>query len=387
MKQPEDIQRLLTRRFASQHRQWLQTESLQHSWPLILSLDVPTERIAMRSPDAVRAWITAWKNWQGIGQLSWCERRWSILGTQRLPDKLVLENPEAIAIWVGQGVRWQQACMRYQSLVMTWPILANKLPLYFDLLADYSELDFVRLCDLLHWLIAHPKINLYPRQLPISGLDSKWLEGRKKIVLDLFAAIRGEIIHNNDFFACCGLKEPPRLIRMRILDHHLCQNIGGLTDFSAPLEDIARLNIDVKKVIIVENLQTGLALEDMPNTIVFMGLGYAVDIFQHIPWMKQVSCYYWGDIDTHGFAILNCARQYLPHLQSILMNNATLQHCTSLWGAENKPHSLTGLIYLTEEEQMFGESLKAQPGRMGQHIRLEQERIPWEYVSGVLRGL
>ncbi|MBY0544156.1 MAG: DUF2220 domain-containing protein [Gammaproteobacteria bacterium] len=48
------------------------------------------------------------------------------------------------------------------------------------------------------------------------------------------------------------------------------------------LEDIARLNIDVKRVIIVENLQTGLALEDMPNTIVFMGLGYAVDIFQHI---------------------------------------------------------------------------------------------------------
>jgi hypothetical protein len=32
---------------------------------------------------------------------------------------------------------------------------------------------------------------------------------------------------------------------------------------------------------------------------------------------------YWGDLDTHGFAILDELRAHCPHAESLLMNRAT----------------------------------------------------------------
>jgi len=42
-----------------------------------------------------------------------------------------------------------------------------------------------------------------------------------------------------------------------------------------------------------------------------MRLGYAVDVLGQLPWLQEAQCIYWGDIDTHGFAILNRARTYI----------------------------------------------------------------------------
>lgn len=382
MKLPEDIKKDLHRRFMRRHQSWLRDG--ESGWPFTLSLGVPTEQIAKHQIEYVRAWVTAWQKWRGPGTLSWCERRWSTLGTQRLPDKLILETPHMVADWVGETARWQLARARYQSLVETWPILIHELSSHFDVLADYTDADFKRLNDLLHWLVAHPKSNLYPRQLPIPGIDSKWLETHKKSLVDLLAMIQGESHVYGDFFKRCGLKSPPRLVRFRILDAHLRQACGGLSDISAPLEDIAALALSPQQVIIVENLQTGLAFGDSESTVVFMGLGYAVDVLSFIPWLKSAKCYYWGDIDTHGFAILNGARQHLPQLQSIFMDNITLQHCQALWGKEDKPHRATTLAYLTAGEQVVYQSLHKQVGRVGEYVRLEQERIPWDYVEQCL---
>ncbi len=67
---------------------------------------------------------------------------------------------------------------------------------------------------------------------------------------------------------------------------------------------------------------TGLAFDDMPGTVVFMALGYSVDLLAHVPWTSTARCLYWGDIDTHGFAILQRARACFPRLESVLMDLA-----------------------------------------------------------------
>src|SRR5690606_20712044 len=48
--------------------------------------------------------------------------------------------------------------------------------------------------------------NLYPRQLPVPGLDSKWLEQRTALVSSLLTALRGEDADagGQDFYARCG---------------------------------------------------------------------------------------------------------------------------------------------------------------------------------------
>jgi len=375
LKLPDDVRQTLVRRFQSKHREWLIGDTGESQWPLEVALGAPTEQAALRQVDGVRAWVSAWQGWQGVGTLSWCERRWKALGVQRLPEKLALRGPEDVAMWIGESARWERAQSRYRALIARWPVLAQQLPRYFDVLADYNDADYQRLTETLDWIASHPNSNLYPRQLPVSGLDSKWLDGRKGLLTDLVAAIQEDSSSDLDFYQRCGLKAPPLLVRMRVLDQSLRAHVGGVGDITAPVDDLAGISWPVSHVFIVENLQTGLAISDMPGAVVFMRLGYNVDVLARLPWLARARCMYWGDLDTHGFAILHRARSYIPELQSVLMDEETLLRHKTLWVDEAAQHSAAELTLLTEEEQQLYRDLKLQ--RWGQNVRLEQERIDW----------
>lgn len=388
MKFPEDVQKELKRRFKNRHREWLKAsgepEQLEESaWPLEVNLGIPTENQALKQVEDVRAWVAAWQSWNGIGSLSWSDRRWRKLGTQKVPEKMSLSSPDKVAQWIGEAERWGRAQQRYKELIGHWPQLASKLPRYFDLLADYSEADYRRLVDMVAWIKKNPVSNLYPRQLPVSGLDSKWLEKRKGLLADLVDAVRGRSTIDSDFFQRCGLKAPPQLIRLRILDDSLRQRVGGLNDISAPWKQLAELDLPVSKVFIVENLQTGLAFDDLPGSVVIMQLGYGVDVLGRLPWVAKAHCVYWGDLDTHGFAILNRARSYLPELKSVLMDEATLRSHQDLWVDEKDQHAAETLPLLTDPEHAVYQAIKRNV--WGQNVRLEQERIAWDIAWKTLR--
>lgn len=388
MKLPDDVQKELIRRFQNKHREWLGSgnanETENTRWPLEINLGIPTEEAALKQPEGVRAWVTAWQKWQGVGTLVWSDRRWRSLGAQRLPDKLVLPGPADVASWAGETARWGGASMRYAEITTRWPSLGLVIARHFDVLADYSETDYRRLYTMLEWIVANPNSNLYPRQLPIAGLDSKWLEGRKGLLSDLVATIKGEV-GERDFFQVCGLKPLPHLIRMRILDQVLSKQLGGLTDILAPWEELACLDLSVSVVFVVENLQTGLAFPDIPGAVVFMRLGYNVDVLARLPWIAKAKCIYWGDLDTHGFAILSRARTYLPAFQSILMDEETLFKHETLWVEEQKQHAADELPQLSEFEQKLYKGIKQH--QWGQNVRLEQERIAWNYAWSLLSSV
>ena len=303
MKLPDDVRQFLARRFQSKHREWLIGDPGEGQWPLEVPLGIPTEQAALRQVDGVRAWVGAWQGWQAntvqtSGTLYWCERRWKALGVQRLPEKLALGGPEEVAMWIGESARWERAQSRYRTLTARWPVLAQPLPRYFDVLADYGDADFHRLAEMLDWIANHRQSDLYPRQLPVSGLDSKWLDGRKGLLTDLVAAIQEDSSSELDFYQRCGLKAPPLLVRMRVLDQALRARVGGVGDITAPVEDLAGLNLPVSHVFIVENLQTGLAMSDMPGAVVFMRLGYNVDVLARFSWLARAKCIYWGAVST-----------------------------------------------------------------------------------------
>jgi hypothetical protein len=388
LKLPDDIRQELIRRFQNKHREWLvpslPNETVDTRWPLEINLGIPTEVAALKQPEGVRAWVATWQNWRGVGTLIWSDRRWRSLGAQRLPDKLVLPGPADVASWAGQVARWGNASKRHAEITARWPSLGLAITRHFDVLADYSETDYRRLYAMLDWIIANPNSNLYPRQLPIAGLDSKWLEGRKGLLSDLVATIKGEV-GERDFFQVCGLKPLPHLIRMRILDQVLSKQLGGLTDILAPWEELAGLDLSVSVVFVVENLQTGLAFPDIPGAVVFMRLGYNVDVLARLPWITKAKCIYWGDLDTHGFAILSRARTYLPAFQSILMDKETLFKHETLWVEEQKQHAADELPQLSELEQKLYKGIKQH--QWGQSVRLEQERIAWDYAWSLLNSV
>lgn len=388
MKFPDDVEQTLKRRFKSRHRAWLKASGEPQrqekgAWPLEIPLGIPSENQALKQIEDVRAWVVAWQSWNGAGSLCWNERRWRTLGTQPVPEKLSLSGPDEVAQWVGEIDRWDRAQQRYQALIGRWPQLDDRLSHYFAMLADYSTADYQRLVDMLSWLEKHPATRLYPRQLPVRGLNSKWFEQRKALLADLVDAVCGRATSEGDCYRRCGLKAPPQLIRMRILDNKLRQRIGGLSDIATPREQLAELDLPVDTVFIVENLQTGLSFDDMSGSIVIMQLGYGVDVLGHLPWIARAHCVYWGDLDTHGFAILSRARSYLPGLKSVLMDEVTLRSHEVLWVEEKDQHAAETLPLLSDSEQAVYQVIKHNV--WGQNIRLEQERIAWDVAWKTLQ--
>lgn len=77
-------------------------------------------------------------------------------------------------------------------------------------------------------------------------------------------------------------------------------------------------------------------------------------------------------------AILHNARAHLPHLESLLMDVQPLLDHRSLWGDEGRQYFAAVLPRLTESEHAVYQGLKQQ--QWGTNVRLEQERIAWDYV-------
>ena len=392
MKLPTDVEQIMVRKFQRYHQSWLKASVSDNesnaSWPININLEVPTEKQALAQQEGVRSWITAWRTWESryskydTGFLVWSERNWRFLGTQSVPERLIIIKPETAVFWVKKADEWAEVVTRFKTMVQQWPILPDVLAKHYRFLAGCNETDFLRLTDMIKWLCDNPNSNLYPRQIPVAGIDSKWLESHKGLVTELFAVIKKE--NDIDFFTVCGLKPLPQLLRMRILDPQLRNMTGGLCDISVPWEEAARLDIKPSCVFIVENLQSGLAFGDLPCSVVIMGLGYGVDSLSRLPWLYHARCFYWGDIDTHGFAILNRARKHILILDSILMDEATLLENRHLWVKEENPFASDNLPQLTNNEQKLYNSLKCQI--WGQNIRLEQERICWDTAWNIIEG-
>jgi hypothetical protein len=385
LKTPDEAREQLTKRFASKHRDWLLALDSGEAWPLEIAFGVPSEAEAAQNIDAVGTWAQSWRDCGKPGRIVWTERRWRNLGRQTLPEKLVLESAEQVAGWAGQSARWRRAVERYRQFVHRWPSIGKALSRHFDVLADYTSDDFERLVGMLAWLEANPASGLYPRQLPVPGLDSKWLETRTRLLADLLCALHGGESAEQGFYELCGLRPVPALLRLRILDAELRRRVDGLSDLSAPPSDLAVLGLRPSRVFIVENLQTGLAFPELPSAVLFMRLGYGVDALAALPWLAGACLCYWGDCDTHGFAILNRVRTYFPDVRSVLMDERTLQDHKPLWVHEPEQHPAEDFPLLTPAERSVYKALKA--NTWGPKIRLEQERVGWTYAEAAIRAL
>ena len=350
----------------------------------MIALGSPTESDVTQDTPGIRAWVNAWSDWRDKGEIAWEDRQWPRLGRQRIPTTLTLTSSEQVAAVVGQQVRWTRARERRERLIGQWPMLEGDsvLPRHFDVLADYSSADFERLCSLMAWLERNPESGLYLRQLPVEGLDTKWIERRKGLVAELVCAIRREL-RDLDFFTACGLRCARHRIRLRLLCPSLRGVAGGLGDIESPLDEVAALPLAPRTAIILENLETGLALPDLPGTVALMKLGLAVGVLDVVPWLQGINALYWGDIDTHGYAILGQARRALPKLISVLMDKGTLFNHQNLWVEEREQNESAELSFLKDHERIVYEGLRNQT--WGRNIRLEQERIPWPSALEILR--
>lgn len=131
----------------------------------------------------------------------------------------------------------------------------------------------------------------------------------------------------------------------------------------------------------VENEINFLAFPDVPQSIVLFGAGYGWETLEPARWLTDCPLHYWGDIDTHGFAILDQLRSRFPHVGSLLMDRATLMAHEAFWGDEDD-QVIRDLPRLTTHESELFDDLRDNRIRHG--LRLEQERVGFGWVRANL---
>jgi hypothetical protein len=149
-------------------------------------------------------------------------------------------------------------------------------------------------------------------------------------------------------------------------------------------ENFAKLHVPLRHVFIVENEITFLAFPPVASSIVIFGAGYGFKELGMAAWIARCSVHYWGDIDTHGFAILDELRDYFGHTKSFLMDRSTLMAHESLWGTEGS-QTLRALPRLTTAEASLYDDLR--DDRIARGLRLEQEHIGLEWLKTALEHL
>ncbi len=155
----------------------------------------------------------------------------------------------------------------------------------------------------------------------------------------------------------------------------------GFSEFSVRADEFAAPPPGASRAYVVENEITYLAFPLPGDAIVIFGGGYAVNALEPLGWLTDLDLVYWGDIDTHGFAILNRLRHRFGHARSMLMDRATLlAHCGQ-WVTEPRPTAATLDLLDAEEAELYRDLVE---GALGPSVRLEQERIRFAAIEQAL---
>jgi len=360
-------------------------------FPLPLKLRRPSPRELGERFEGVRTWIealeTGSRSKQGSGyEIVWDETRNRQLGRNKAPAGIrVPTRADALAL-LGKTAEAAKFDALVQATLARLPALRNWLARKPLAVLDHAD-DWERLLDCLAWFRSHPRSGLYARQIDVAGIHTKFIEARKGLLAELLdvvlpaEAIEPSAAGARGFEDRYGLRAKPSLVRFRILDAR--HAIAGLTDLTVPADQFAGLSLNFARVFVVENEITGLAFPPMPDSMIVLGLGHAVSLIAAARWLADRDVHYWGDLDTHGFAMLDRLRASLPRAHSLLMDRATLMAHRTLWTTEEAPHVAT-LDRLTPEEAALYADLRYD--RLGRSVRLEQERIPLTWLRPVLRA-
>jgi len=232
----------------------------------------------------------------------------------------------------------------------------------------------------------------YLRQVDVPGVDSKFIEAHRGVLTELLdLALPPEVVETHatgvaQFTRRFGFLDKPVRIRFRLLDPALPSLPGceGLPDITLDAASFAALALPVQRVFITENETNFLAFPPAANAIAVFGAGYGWEALARAEWLHRCQLHYWGDIDTHGFAILDQLRGDFPGAVSFLMDRETLLAHRLHWGEEPDPvrHDLSRL---TTEEAAVYDDLRFD--RHQPRLRLEQERVGFGRVKERLRGL
>ena len=306
------------------------------------------------------------------------------LGNNEVPARITVETFDQLVDLLGVG----------DDVEAHWEMLATtraELPELVEWVTEHPttaighRASWHQLLSTVDWIRSHDTSKVYVRQLDVPRVDTKFIEHHHGILRALLDAVLPDDRidpASTQFDKRFLFRTKPATVRLRLLQP-VATFPEGVTDLRIPVAELATLDIPVGTVFIVENEVTFLAFPPIANAIVLFGEGYALGA-RDISWLGTKELIYWGDIDTHGFAILNKLRSAFPSARSMLMDEATLLAHRSQFASEMTP-TRDRLPRLTSAEAALYRDLIED--RFEHSVRLEQERIRFSLVDEALHQL
>ena len=354
-------------------------------------------RLALKGPDSralgerfseVRDWIAGLVANEGLYRIEWRSVNHRVLGANRIPSAIWIDTLEQALGLIGK----HRAAERFAGMVERTretraeliPWLAKR-PLRALALAE----EWPQLLAIVDWLSKHPRPEVYLRQVDLPGVHTKLIEGHRGVLAEFFDLVLPEeaidATHTGAFGFCrrYGFLDKPARVRFRMLDPTVrLLPMASDQDITLTQAAFSSLAPPVTTVFITENEINFLAFPNVRDSMVIFGAGYGFANLATVQWLQDKNILYWGDIDTHGFAILNQLRGFFPHTVSFLMDRETLLAHRQFWGSE--PQSQTNdLPRLTAEEQALYDQLRQHT--LGVSVRLEQEKINFQFLAATLQ--
>ena len=363
-----------------------ETVTGESSFPRRLTFKSPTSAQMADDFDAVRAWIADLRTLPHY-RIEMHERRHRVLGVNQVPIAVWVDTLDDALVILGK--RREYEC--FSALLVR---VRERRPELLDWMArkPHKALaladEWDRLLDVIDWVAAHPRPGIYLRQVDIPGVHSKFIEAHRGVLIQwLDRVLPPELINTSargvsGFARRYGFRDKPQRIRLRGLDPARSL-FDGLVDADITLDadSFTRLHPSVSQVFITENELNFLAFPAVADSLLVFGAGYGFEVLAQADWLAHCQVYYWGDIDTHGFAILDQLRTHIPHARSLLMDRATLLAFEDQWGVE-EAQTQRDLLRLDADESSLYDDLR--DNRIRSTLRLEQERIAFGWVEDAL---
>ena len=330
-----------------------------------------------QSNHEVRAHVQRWRA-VTVGEVRWEAVTFrSASEPVEMPVEWLLRNAEEWAAVTGDAVAQCEYARFHNLLPRLDPIFRRIVVRQRSFVQEKSDEDILKVAEVAMNLTAGCADGRPLRALPVAGIDSKFLERHRSLVVQFldtrFEGQASELglesfLHAHD--------ESDHWILVTPL-------AAGLLPFQQQrirASELLQKPLPASHILIVENERSLHQLIELPDTIAILGAGLNLEWMQ-AAWLRERHIAYWGDMDTWGLSMLAKARCHQPHLMALLMNRTLFDTYRSKL-AVKEPNSAGEFPPegLDSEERDFYRCLQeAEKGR------IEQEFLPREVVADALR--
>ena len=360
-------------------------------FPLAIALKPPKGNAALADIGRFQELIASWRGFARSDLVQWQRRSYRALGYQEVPASLVIPDIATLASLLGADAerqlrQWQGkikhlidallAAIGAEAKVDCERELFQALVAHLEIVKDFQANELELLIKLIPQLKPALGQGCYLRALPVTDVDTKFIETNRRIIEAIVAALIDKDAKEVGLLNWLDCREKPKhWLLVKPLCAQTKASLGGLPLLRLSADTLQEFELPASNILVIENEQSCLALGTIRDTVAVAGGG------SNVAWLQAE----WLSLRTSATGAIStpraCAYSAPPEPSSAasLRINDGRGHSRSLRRAHGRrtrfrrpsAHSLdrtrTSLFNRLRSGHYHGS-------------RLEQERLPLNYV-------